>query len=995
VHGFFSSLKDGGELEVTDVQSIRVKIDGTEYEAPEGSKILDILNQNGIEIPQICHVPEVDPIQTCDTCIVEVNGKLQRSCSTAAENGMSISLTSGRVKEAQTEAMDRLLENHLLYCTVCDNNNGNCTLHNTAEMMGIEHQKYPYTPKDDSKCAVDMSHPFYRYDPNQCIACGQCVEVCQNLQVNETLSIDWERDRPRVIWDEGVAINESSCVSCGQCVTVCPCNALMEKSMLGQAGFMTGIKEDVMEPMIDLVKNVEPDYTSIFAVSEVEAAMRDKRTKKTKTVCTFCGVGCSFEVWTKGRDILKIQPVSDAPVNAISTCVKGKFGWDFVNSEERITKPLIRKNGAFVESSWEEALDLVASRLGSIKAEHGNGSVGFISSSKITNEDNYVIQKLARQVFETNNVDNCSRYCQSPATDGLFRTVGMGGDAGTIKDIAKAGLVLIVGANPAEGHPVLATRVKRAHKLHGQKLIVADLRRNEMAERSDLFISPKQGTDQVWLMAVTKYMIDQGWHDQAFIDENVNYFDDYKETLEKYTLEYAERITGLSQDTIIRIAEMIRDADGTCVLWGMGVTQNTGGSDTSAAISNLLLATGNYRRPGAGAYPLRGHNNVQGACDMGTLPGWLPGYQHITDDAARAKFEKAYGVEIDGKPGLDNIEMLHAIEEGNMKAMYLVGEDMALVDSNANHVHDILSSLDFFVVQDIFLSRTAQYADVILPAVPSLEKDGTFTNTERRVQRLYQALPTLGDAKPDWWIIQEVANRLGADWNYTHPSDIFSEMASLSPLFGKASYDVLSGWNSFLWGSFTGESTPLLYEDGFNFPDKKARFALSDWVEPAVFPEEYDLHINNGRMLEHFHEGNMTNKSKGIQSKVPDVFVEVSPELAAERGICDGTMIRLVSPFGAVKLNALVTDRVRANELYLPMNSTDKDSAINFLTGPAYDSRTHTPAYKQTKVRMEVLGSCDTPPLPKTNPRNKKRHPQNGVEAQRKWNRPGYVHLTD
>ncbi|KAF6602310.1 MULTISPECIES: formate dehydrogenase subunit alpha [Bacillus] len=980
---------------MTDVQSIRVKIDGTEYEAPEGSKILDILNQNGIEIPQICHVPEVDPIQTCDTCIVEVNGKLQRSCSTAAENGMSISLTSGRVKEAQTEAMDRLLENHLLYCTVCDNNNGNCTLHNTAEMMGIEHQKYPYTPKDDSKCAVDMSHPFYRYDPNQCIACGQCVEVCQNLQVNETLSIDWERDRPRVIWDEGVAINESSCVSCGQCVTVCPCNALMEKSMLGQAGFMTGIKEDVMEPMIDLVKNVEPDYTSIFAVSEVEAAMRDKRTKKTKTVCTFCGVGCSFEVWTKGRDILKIQPVSDAPVNAISTCVKGKFGWDFVNSEERITKPLIRKNGAFVESSWEEALDLVASRLGSIKAEHGNGSVGFISSSKITNEDNYVIQKLARQVFETNNVDNCSRYCQSPATDGLFRTVGMGGDAGTIKDIAKAGLVLIVGANPAEGHPVLATRVKRAHKLHGQKLIVADLRRNEMAERSDLFISPKQGTDQVWLMAVTKYMIDQGWHDQAFIDENVNYFEDYKETLKKYTLEYAERITGLSQDTIIRIAEMIRDADGTCVLWGMGVTQNTGGSDTSAAISNLLLATGNYRRPGAGAYPLRGHNNVQGACDMGTLPGWLPGYQHITDDAARAKFEKAYGVEIDGKPGLDNIEMLHAIEEGNMKAMYLVGEDMALVDSNANHVHDILSSLDFFVVQDIFLSRTAQYADVILPAVPSLEKDGTFTNTERRVQRLYQALPTLGDAKPDWWIIQEVANRLGADWNYTHPSDIFSEMASLSPLFGKASYDVLSGWNSFLWGSFTGESTPLLYEDGFNFPDKKARFALSDWVEPAVFPEEYDLHINNGRMLEHFHEGNMTNKSKGIQSKVPDVFVEVSPELAAERGICDGTMIRLVSPFGAVKLNALVTDRVRANELYLPMNSTDKDSAINFLTGPAYDSRTHTPAYKQTKVRMEVLGSCDTPPLPKTNPRNKKRHPQNGVEAQRKWNRPGYVHLTD
>ncbi|BCE07573.1 formate dehydrogenase subunit alpha [Bacillus paralicheniformis] len=978
-----------------DGKPISVRIDGKEIKAAAGATVLDILNKNGFEHPQICHVPETDPIQTCDTCIVEADGKLKRACSLRAEDGMTVSLSGERVKAAQKEAMDRLLENHLLYCTVCDNNNGNCTLHNTAEMMGIEEQKYPYTPKEDPSCAVDMSHPFYRYDPNQCIACGQCVEVCQNLQVNETLSIDWERDRPRVIWDEGVSINESSCVSCGQCVTVCPCNALMEKSMLGKAGFMTGIKPDVMEPMIDLVKDVEPGYSSIFAVSEVEAAMRSQRIKKTKTVCTFCGVGCSYEVWTKGRDILKIQPVSEAPVNAISTCVKGKFGWDFVNAEERLTKPLIRKNDEFVESTWEEALDYVARRLGSIREQNGKDAVGFISSSKITNEENYLMQKLARQVFGTNNVDNCSRYCQSPATDGLFRTVGMGGDAGTIQDIAKAGLVIIVGANPAEGHPVLATRVKRAHKLHGQKLIVADLRKNEMAERSDLFIRPRQGTDQVWLMAVTKYMIDQGWHDQAFINENVNFFEEYKQSLETYTLEYAEKITGINQQTLIQIAEMIRDADGTCVLWGMGVTQNTGGSDTSAAISNLLLATGNYRRPGAGAYPLRGHNNVQGACDMGTLPGWLPGYQHITDDKARKKFEKAYGTTINEKPGLDNIEMLHAVEEGKMKAMYIVGEDMALVDSNANRVHDILSSLDFLVVQDMFLSKTAQYADVVLPASASLEKEGTFTNTERRVQRLYQALSPLGDAKPDWVIIQDIANRLGADWHYSHPGDIFSEMASLSPLFAKADYDAIEGWNSFLWGSLTGESTPLLYEDGFNFPDRKARFALAVWTEPAEFPEEYDLHINNGRMLEHFHEGNMTNKSAGIQAKVPDVFVEVSPELAKDRGICDGSQVRLISPFGAVKLTALVTDRVRANELYLPMNSTDKESAINFLTGPAVDARTNTPAYKQTKVRMEVLGGCAEPPLPKTNPRNKKRHPQNGAEVERKWKRPGYVHLTD
>ncbi|PEA84311.1 formate dehydrogenase subunit alpha [Bacillus pseudomycoides] len=973
---------------------VHITIDGKRYTAKSGSTILGIINQNGIEHPQICYVPEVDPIQTCDTCIVEVDGKLVRSCSTVVTNGMNVELSSISAKAAQTEAMDRLLENHLLYCTVCDNNNGNCKLHNTAELMEIEHQKYPYMPKVDVS-EVDMSHPFYRYDPNQCIACGQCVEVCQNLQVNETLSIDWEAERPRVIWDDGAAINDSSCVSCGQCVTICPCNALMEKSMLGEAGFMTGLKPDILEPMVDLIKEVEPGYSGIFAVSEVEAAMRETRTKKTKTVCTFCGVGCSFEVWTKGREILKVQPTSDAPVNAISTCVKGKFGWDFVNSEERLTKPLIRKNGTFVESTWEEALDLVANKLGAIKQEYGNGSVGFISSSKITNEDNYVIQKLARQVFETNNIDNCSRYCQSPATDGLFRTIGMGGDAGTIKDIAQAGLVIIVGANPTEGHPVLATRVKRAHKLHGQKLIVADLRKTEMAERSDIFISPKQGTDQVWLMAVTKYMIDQGWHDQQFIDENVNFFEDFKDSLAEYTLEYAEKITGIAKETLIQMAEMIRDADGTCILWGMGVTQNTGGSDTSAAISNLLLATGNYRRPGAGAYPLRGHNNVQGACDMGTLPGWLPGYQHITDDVVRAKFEIAYGVKIDNKPGLNNIQMLHAIEEEKMKAMYLVGEDMALVDSNANHVHEVLSSLDFFVVQDVFLSKTAQYADVVLPATPSLEKEGTFTNTERRVQRLYQVLPTLEDAKPDWWIVQAIANKLGANWNYSHPSEIFAEMASLSPLFAQANYEVLEGWNSFHWGSFEGTNTPLLFLDGFNFPDKKARFAIADWVRPAEFPEEYDLHINNGRMLEHFHEGNMTNKSNGIQAKVPGVFVEVSPKLAQERGVKTGSLVRLVSPFGALKLRALVTDRVKENELYLPMNSTDNESAINFLTGPAVDQRTNTPAYKQTKVRMEVLQVEGENPMPKTNPRNKKRHPQNGIEVNRKWARPGYVHLTD
>ncbi|MGG0277062.1 formate dehydrogenase subunit alpha [Bacillus rhizoplanae] len=974
--------------------TIRVTVDGTEYISSGKKTILQLLNERELEHPQICHVPEVDPIQTCDTCIVEVNGKLMRACSTNLEDGMHIERKSKRAVEAQTEAMDRLLENHLLYCTVCDNNNGNCKVHNTVHMMGIEEQKYPYEPKV-SASEVDMSHPFYRYDPNQCIACGQCVEVCQNLQVNETLSIDWNLDRPRVIWDNGVSINDSSCVSCGQCVTVCPCNALMEKSMLGEAGFMTGLKQDVLNPMIDFVKDVEPGYSSILAVSEVEAAMRKTKINKTKTVCTFCGVGCSFEVWTKDRQILKVQPVSDAPVNGISTCVKGKFGWDFVNSEERITKPLIRQGDMFVEATWEEAMEVVAANMSHIKNQYGSDAFGFISSSKVTNEENYLMQKLARQVYGTNNVDNCSRYCQSPATDGLFKTVGMGGDAGTIKDIAEAGLVIIVGANPTEGHPVLATRVKRAHKLHDQKLIVADLRKHEMAERADLFVHPRQGTDYVWLAGVTKYIIDQDWHDKAFLAENVKNFDEYKTMLEKYTLDYTESITGISKDTLKEMAKMIRDADGTCVLWGMGVTQNTGGSTTSAAISNLLLVTGNYRRPGAGAYPLRGHNNVQGACDMATLPNWLPGYQAISDDALRAKFEKAYGVSIPKEPGLNNIAMLIAAEAGKLRGMYVMGEEMALVDSNANHVQHILENLDFLIVQDMFLTKTARFADVILPAAPSLEKEGTFTNTERRIQRLYEVMSPLGDSKPDWWILQKVARTLGANWNYEHPSEIMDEIASLAPLYSQATYDRLEGWNSLCWGSHDGSDTPLLYVDGFNFPDKKARLSLNEWVPPVEAPEEYDLLLNNGRMLEHFHEGNMTKKSAGILSKMSEVFVEISPELAMERNVKDGSLVELASPFGKIKVPALITDRVTGNELYLPMHATVNEEAINILTGTATDLYTCTPAYKQTRVKMRVLREKGNRPLPASNPRNKKRHPQNGVEVEKKWQRKQYVSLVD
>ncbi|ANX12551.1 formate dehydrogenase subunit alpha [Fictibacillus arsenicus] len=965
-----------------------ININGSELKANKDQTILNLLSESPDQVPHVCYHPSLGPLETCDTCIVKVNGEFVRACSTKVNEGDEVDTKSDEVREAQVIGMDRILFNHELYCTVCDYNNGGCEVHNTVKEVKINHQSIPF---DHKPYKEDNSNPFYRYDPDQCILCGRCVEACQDVQVTETLSIDWDRERPRVIWDKDVPINESSCVSCGHCSTVCPCNALMEKGMLGEAGYMTGINRETLRPMIEITKSVETGYGSILAISDMEAAMREQRIKKTKTVCTYCGVGCSFDVWTKGREILKVDPQIQAPANGISTCIKGKFGWDFVNSEERLTKPLIREGDAFREATWDEALNLIASKFTDIKEKHGSQALSFISSSKCTNEESYLMQKLARGVIGTNNIDNCSRYCQTPATMGLFRTVGHGGDSGTIKDIEKSELVIVIGSNTSESHPVLATRVKRSQKLNGQKLIVADLRKHEMADRADLFVHPRAGTDLVWLSAVTKYILDQGWEDKEFLDKQVNGLDEFKQNLEKFTLEYAEKATGLSQEELIKIAETIHLSKSVCILWAMGVTQHTGGSDTSTAISNLLLVTGNYGRPGVGSYPLRGHNNVQGASDFGSMPDRLPSYEKVSDEKVRAKYEKVWGVKIPEEPGLNNHEMVAGIHEGYVKAMYLKGEDMGIVDSNINHVHAAYEKLDFFVVQDIFFTRTAEFADVVLPASPSLEKEGTFTNTERRIQRLYQVLEPLGESKPDWQIIQEIANRLGAGWNYTHPSDIMDEAAQLAPLFAGVSYERLEGYKSLQWPvAPDGTDTPILFLDGFPFDDRKARLFSVDWTEPKEFGEEYDIHVNNGRILEHFHEGNMTYKSEGITSKTPNVFLEISHELAKERGIKDGTLVRLSSPYGSVKVKCLITDRVKGKEVYLPMNDNG-EAAINLLTSSYSDKDTDTPAYKETSAKLEILQAEGVNPLPRTNFRYGNPQPQIGVAVEKKWARKDYI----
>ncbi|MFD2924066.1 formate dehydrogenase subunit alpha [Halobacillus naozhouensis] len=964
-----------------------VTINEKEYLADPGQNLVELLNTTDENVPQICYNESLGPIETCDTCIVQVNGELVRACGTKVEAGMKVQTKLPHVHKAQKESLDRILENHELYCTVCDYNNGSCEIHNTMAEFGLEHQSRPFEPKPYNR---DESGSFYRYDPDQCILCGRCVEVCQDIEVNETLTIDWERQEPRVIWDNDVPIDQSSCVNCGQCATVCPCNAIMEKGMEGEAGFLTDQQPGILRSMIELTKKAETGYGPLFAVSDTEAEMREERIKKTKTVCTYCGVGCSFDVWTKDRKVLKVEPSAESPANGISTCVKGKFGWDYVNSEDRLTKPLIRRGDSFEEVEWNEAIAYVAERIKEIKAEKGADDLGFISSSKATNEESYLMQKLSRQVIGTNNVDNCSRYCQSPATKGLFRTVGHGGDSGSIDDIAKADLVITIGSNTAESHPVLASRIKRSQKLFGQKLYVFDLRKYEMATRADRFYQPNSGTDLVWLSAITKYILDQGLEDKTFLDEWVNGFDEYRESLEPFTMDYASDLTGIPKEELMEVAEEIASSERVAICWAMGVTQHTRGSDTSTAISNLLLVTGNYMKPGCGAYPLRGHNNVQGCSDFGSMPNFFPGYEKTEDDEVRKRYEQAWGVDLPKEPGKDNHQMIEAIHDDNLSAMYVMGEDTGIVDANINYVTAAFEKLDLFIVQDLFLTKTAEYADVVLPASPSLEKEGTFTNTERRIQRLYKSLDPLPGSKPDWEILQLIAKELGHDWGYEHPGEIMEEAASLTPLFAGVSYERLEGYKSLQWPvAEDGTDEPLLFLDGFPFDDKKAKLFPLDYELEYKTTEKYDLHVNNGRILEHFHEGNMTYKSEGITRKTPSAWIEVSEKLAKERDLNEGATVKLYSDAGEAEGVVTITDRVRGKELYIPLNDNGK-SAINFLTDNSVDKDSNTPAYKEIAVYMEVVKKEGKSPIPPNNHRRGNPVPQISVQVQKKWERNDY-----
>ena len=597
--------------------------------------------------------------------------------------------------------------------------------------------------------------------------------------------------------------------------------------------------------------------------SEIEARTRPSFVTKTKTVCTFCGVGCSFDVWTRGRKILQIQPRPESPANGMATCIKGKFGWDFVNSPDRLTTPLLRDGDHFRPASWEEAIRFIAERLRAIRDSAGPDAIGFLANCTGSNEEAWLVQKLARTVIGTHNVDNCARYCQAPASTGLSRTVGIGADAGGFREIENADLVMTVGSNTAKSHPVLAGKIKRAHKLRGQKLVVLDLRRTMMAERADLFVRPRPGTDLVVLNTVARYLLDQGWEARSFIEQRTTNFEAYRESLAPFTLDYGETVTGVAKDEFVRLATMVHDAKSVCILWAMGVTQHQPGTETSTAICDLLLLTGNFGRPGTGGYPLRGHCNVQGVSDFGALPSFLGAYEKWDDPEVVARYEKAWSVRLPTKKGLTSTEMVDAALRGSLRAMVIFGEDKVLADAHESQVRSALQKLDLLVVCEVVPTATSQLAHVVLPAAVTLEREGSMVNTERRIQRFHRALPPLGDSRPEFEIVQALANALGAHWNYARPADVMAEASAMVPRFAGVRYDRLEGYASQQWPvSADGTDSPYLYADRFAFPDGKAHFHPPKWIPPLASDAEYDLYLNNGRVLEQFHWGNLTSRER-------------------------------------------------------------------------------------------------------------------------------------
>ena len=914
-------------VEEEKVGTVAMTIDGKEVQATKGSTVLEAALAAGVYIPTLCYDPDLTPYGACRLCIVEIEGMrgLPTSCTTVATDGMVVHTETPAVNQARRVAMELIMANHHGDCLTCAKNQ-QCELQKIARYLNIEQEHFDRLRKSTQFLPVDTGHPAFIRDPNKCILCGKCVRACHEIAGVGAIDIAFRGYAAKVSTMGDKSIVESVCESCGECLARCPTGSLLPK------------------------RTIQP-------------------TREVKTICPYCGVGCSVYLGIRGNEIVSVRGDEESPVNQGGLCVKGRFGFDFINHPNRLTRPLIREDGygknievdgnfreVFREASWDEALELVASKLAHIKETYGPDSLGVLSSAKFTNEENFVVQKFARAVLGTNNVDHCARLCHASTVVAALAAFGDGAMSNSIADFAKADLLFVIGSNATECHPIIGRIIRQKMESGETTLIVADPRNIDLARRAMVHLRHKPGTDVALLNAIMHVIIEEGLHDKEFIAKRTEGFEELAATVKRYTPKMAEKITGVPQADIVRAARLFAKADRAAILYGMGITQHTTGTDNVKSLANLLMLTGNIGREGTGFSPLRGQNNVQGACDMGALPNVYPGYQRVNVAENRAKFESAWGTTLSETPGMTVTEMVDAVHQGKIKAMYMIGENPIMSEPYMSHVKQALQQLEFLVVQDIFPTETAFLADVILPAAAFAEKDGTYTNTERRVQKMCQAVEPPGEARPDWQIISELSEKMGYPLGYQNTAEIMEEIASLTPIYGGIHHDRLDSYG-LQWPCYDelDPGTPMLHVD--KFTRGLGKFHAVEYQPPAeAVSESYPLILTTGRVLEHWHTGTMSRRSEVLDKLNPNGVIDIHPEDAFKLGITDGDLITIASERGKIEAPVRVTDKSSPGLAFMAFHW--HESPANALTNPVLDPVAKIPEFKVSAVRA-VLSVLD------------------------------------
>lgn len=910
---------DFGTPKRTSGKQVTLNIDGRDVTVPEGTSIMAAAVETGVMVPKLCATDSLEPFGSCRLCLVEIEGRrgYPASCTTLVAEGIKVHTQTDKLAEIRRGVMELYISDHPLDCLTCATN-GDCELQDMAGAVGLREVRYGYEGENHLSQAKDESNPYFTFDPSKCIVCSRCVRACEETQGTFALTIQGRGFDSKVSAGNKDFL-ESECVSCGACVQACPTATLIEKTVI-QAG--------------------TPEHT-------------------VTTTCAYCGVGCSFDAEMKGEEVVRMTPTKNGGANHGHSCVKGRFAWGYATHKDRITKPMIRKtiHEPWQEVSWDEAINYAASEIKRIQAKYGKDSVGGITSSRCTNEEVYVTQKLIRAVFGNNNVDTCARVCHSPTGYGLKQTLGESAGTQTFDSVMQSDVILVIGANPTDGHPVFASQMKRRLR-EGAKLIVADPREIDLVAnsphvRADYHLKLRPGTNVALISALSHVIVTEGLVNEAFVQARCE--EDSYETWKAFSAkpenspEALAGELGIPAETVRAAARLYATGGNAAIYYGLGVTEHSQGSTAVMGIANLAMATGNVGREGVGVNPLRGQNNVQGSCDMGSMPHEFPGYRHVSDDATRALFETAWGRPLSADPGLRIPNMLDLASEGSFKAIYCVGEDIAQSDPDTQHVTHALENMECVIVQDLFLNETAMYAHVFFPGASFLEKSGTFTNAERRVSPVRRVM-TPKNGMEDWEITAKLSQALGYEMHYRHASEIMDEIAALTPTFKGISFQKLDALGSIQWPCDDENpiGTPTMHMD--EFVRGKGKFFITQYVPTTEkVNARYPLILTTGRILSQYNVGAQTRRTENVVWHDED-RVEIHPHDAEDRGVKEGDWVGITSRAGETVLRARITERVQPGVVYTTFHHPG--SGANVITTDNSDWATNCPEYKVTAVQV-------------------------------------------